>query len=143
MRVLLRSTISIVMFFVVAGPSCAQTMLSREYYIDYDPDSSRIGSSNEFRCGERTIDLQALLEKLRPAIDTKLAENKLDDIRTAVDFQEPSEIGFKEINGEEYIRYVFAKLLRPDVLIPGEGGVYRIIRPCTEQVVDAVLFSYP
>ena len=120
----------------------AETALPREYYVGYSTDAPGL-MGDRFSCPHGRVDLRALMEELRQAIDDKLSANHLGDIRDVIDLDAPDEIGAKAIEGQFYVRYLFSQRLSSDVVIPGEGGVILIVRPCSKEVVDAVFFTFP
>jgi hypothetical protein len=132
-----------VCFLLVTGCSLsAQTDLPPAYYVGYSTDTRDL-KDGRYHCPDGPVDLLALLLELRGAIDAKLSANHLGDVRTVIDLDVPDEIRAKVIDDRPHVRYLFSRRLSKDVVLQGEGGVILILRPCSKDVVDAVLFTFP
>ena len=116
---------------------------AKDHRVGYDWDSPRVTEDGLFLCGEDSVDLHVLLEELRIPIDEKLVETHIGDQRDVVDFDNPTAIGIKAIDGVDYVQYLIANPLRYDVILRGEGGIGLIVRPCSKEVVDALLLRLP
>ena len=115
---------------------------AKDHRIGYDWDSPRVTADGLFLCGEDPVDLHMLLEQLRTRVDEKLVETHIGDQRDVVDFENPTAIGVKAIDGVDYVQYLIADHLQYNVKIRGEGGIGLIVRPCSKEVVDAFLYVY-
>jgi hypothetical protein len=120
--------------------SCAQTFVASKLVSgEYEYDNIQIV------CRGSVVDPSELLKRSNQKILTYLVRNKhLSGAQDLFDYRRADLIGYMRVGKGQFVQFLFARLLQPEVtMLTPEGGVEVVMDACEEAIVYANYFKYP